>query len=212
MRVGKSPATAILGTHVPVVFLSIPVARPAREVPFILVTVVELVLLPVPSKEEPVEVTSPVRVPIVRAVARAVAVQALPDTLVWSHVLVPLEVPVTVPPPVAKSAPVKAVLNSARLPVIPTIDVWSPVFVPLNVPVAPSAIVIPLFCMSLPVVESNLAIALSVAEAGHTTSPVPHAVAAIVTVPELPVPPVVRVIFEPSMSCTLPPEDERVTV
>ena len=34
-----------------------------------------------------------------------------------------------------------------------------------------------LFCRSLPVVESNLAIALSVEEAGHTTSPVPLTVA-----------------------------------
>lgn len=79
LRVGKSPATAILGTHVAVVFFNIPVARPASEVPFILVTVVEFVLLPVPSKLEPVEVTSPVRVPIVLPVARAVAVVALPD-------------------------------------------------------------------------------------------------------------------------------------
>lgn len=37
-------------------------------------------------------------------------------------------------------------------------------------------------------------------------------VAAIVTVPALAVPPVVRVIFVPSMSCTLPPLAERVTV
>lgn len=50
---------------------------------------------------------------------------------------------------------------------------WSPVFVPLKVPVAPSAIVIPLFCMILPVVESYRAIALSVELAGQWTSPVP---------------------------------------
>ncbi len=100
MRVGKSPATAILGTHVVVVFFNIPVARPAREVPLILVTVVEFVLLPVPSKLEPALVTSPVRVPIVRAVCRAVAVQALPVTLVWSHVFVPerLSAEARVPP------------------------------------------------------------------------------------------------------------------
>lgn len=79
MSVGKSPATAILGTPVAVVFFSIPVARPAREVPFNLVTVVEFVLLPVPSKLEPVAVTSPVRVPIVLPVARAVAVLAFQD-------------------------------------------------------------------------------------------------------------------------------------
>ena len=36
-----------------------------------------------------------------------------------------------------------------------------------------SAIVAALFCMSLPEVVSNLAIALSAALAGHTTSPVP---------------------------------------
>lgn len=52
--------------------------------------VVALVLLAVPSKEEPAVVTSPVRVPIVLAFCRAVAVQALPDTLVWSPVFVPL--------------------------------------------------------------------------------------------------------------------------
>lgn len=40
----------------------------------------------------------------------------------------------------------------------------------------------------------------------------PPPVEAIVTVPALPVPPVVRVILEPSMSCTLPPLAERVTV
>lgn len=79
-----------------------------------------------PSNEEPALVPSPVIVPIVLPVARAVAVQALPETLVWSHV-----------------------------------------FVPLKVPVAQSAIVIPLFCMILPVVESKRAIALSVEEAGQ---------------------------------------------
>lgn len=129
------------------------------------------VLLAEPSKLEPALVASPVIVPIVLGVARAVAVQAFPDT-----------------------------------------DVWSPVFVQLRVPVAQSAIVIPLFWMSLPVVESYRAIALSVELAGHTTSPVPPAVAAIVTVPALPVPPVVRVILEPSMSCTLHPLAESVTV
>lgn len=45
------------------------------------------VLLAEPSKLEPALVTSPVAVPIVRAVCRAVAVQALPETLVWSQVL-----------------------------------------------------------------------------------------------------------------------------
>lgn len=87
---GRSEFTAILGTPVLVVFFNRPVARPAREVPFILVTVVELVLLPVPSKLEPVEVTSPVRVPIVRGVARAVAVQAFPVTVVWVVSMLPL--------------------------------------------------------------------------------------------------------------------------
>lgn len=89
-------------------------------------------MLAEPSKLEPALVTSPVAIPIVLAVCRAVAVHALPDTLVWSHVLVQLKVPV-----------------------------------------AQSAIVIPLFCMILPVVESYRAIALSVALAGQCTSPVP---------------------------------------
>lgn len=87
---GRSELTAILGTHVPVVFFNIPVASPAREVPLILVTVVELVLLLVPSNELPALVTSPVRVPIVRGVARAVAVHAFPDTLVWVVSMLPL--------------------------------------------------------------------------------------------------------------------------
>ncbi|MBA7584973.1 hypothetical protein ES708_26941 [subsurface metagenome] len=53
---------------------------------------------------------------------------ALPVISVWS----PVFVPVAVPPPVAKSAPVNAVLNSAKVPVIPTIEVWSPEFVPVK--------------------------------------------------------------------------------
>lgn len=52
-----------------------------------------LVLLAVPSNEDPALVTSPVAVPIVRAVCRAVAVQALPETEVWSHVLLQLVLP-----------------------------------------------------------------------------------------------------------------------
>lgn len=53
-------------------------------------------MLAVPSNEEPALVTSPVAVPIVLAVCRAVAVQALPVTLVWSPVLVPLVLLITV--------------------------------------------------------------------------------------------------------------------
>jgi len=83
LRVGKSPATAILGTHVVVVFFNIPVARPAREVPLILVTVVELVLLAEPSNELPALVTSPVRVPIVLAVVNLGA-----ETIVITGVVV----------------------------------------------------------------------------------------------------------------------------
>lgn len=67
--------------------------------------------------------------------------------------------------------------------------VWSPVFVPEELPeklvadILPlSSIVTLLFCISFPVVESKRAIALSVAEAGHTTSPVPLAVLLIVIV------------------------------
>lgn len=57
---------------------------------FTVARVYAFVLFAVPSNEEPALVTSPVAVPIVRAVCRAVAVQALPVTLVWSHVFVPL--------------------------------------------------------------------------------------------------------------------------
>ena len=74
---------AVSGTPVEAVVLPInwSCARLAilARVTALLAIVVELVLLPVPSKLEPVEVTSPVRVPIVLAVARVLAVVALPD-------------------------------------------------------------------------------------------------------------------------------------
>lgn len=56
---------------------------------FTVARVYALVLFAEPSNVEPALVTSPVAVPIVRAVCRAVAVQALPVTLVWSQVFVP---------------------------------------------------------------------------------------------------------------------------
>lgn len=68
------------------------------------------------------------------------------------------------------------------------------------------------FCISFPVVESKRAIALSVEDAGQTTSHEPLAVLAIVTTPSAPVPVVVSVILLPSTSFTLPPEAESVTV
>ena len=67
-RVGKSAATAMLGTPVVMVFLRMPVAKPARATPLILPTVVATV----PA----VEVTSPVRAGI-RA-ARRVPLARLP--------------------------------------------------------------------------------------------------------------------------------------
>lgn len=66
--------------------------------------------------------------------------------------------------------------------------------------------------MSFPVVVSYLAIALSVALAGHTTSPDHPPVLAIVTMPSALVPVVVSVIFEPSINCTDPPDADNVTV
>ena len=69
LSVGKSPATAMLGTPVVVVFLRMPVARPANDVPLILVTAA------VSAPVEPLAVTSPVML------------------MVWSPVLVPLLVP-----------------------------------------------------------------------------------------------------------------------
>lgn len=75
-----------------------------------------------------------------------------------------------------------------------------------------SAIVAALFCINLPVVLSNRAIALSVAEAGQTTSQLPLAVLAIVTTHADQVPVVVSVILLPSTSCTLHPVAERVIV
>lgn len=49
-------------------------------------------------------------------------------------------------------------------------------------------------------------------EAGQLKSPDHDAVDAIVTIPSSPVPVVVRVIFAPSTSFTLPPVADRVTV
>ena len=72
LSVGKSAATAMLGTPVVVVFINIPVARPAMEVPLICSTT----LAPC------VPVTSPAKLPVKEA--------AEPVTLVWSPVLVPL--------------------------------------------------------------------------------------------------------------------------
>lgn len=66
--------------------------------------------------------------------------------------------------------------------------------------------------MSFPVVVSNLAIALSVALAGQTTSPVPDAVDAIVTIQSAPVHVVVSVILDHSTNLILPPVAERVAV
>lgn len=68
------------------------------------------------------------------------------------------------------------------------------------------------FCKSFPVVVSNLATALSVAEAGQTTSPDQPHVLAIVTIQSALVPVVVRVIPDHSTNCTLPPVADSVTV
>lgn len=59
---------------------------------------------------------------------------------------------------------------------------------------------------------SNLGISLSVADAGHTTSPLHPPVLAIVIIPSALVPVVVRVIPVPSTSFTLPPVADRVAV
>lgn len=56
-----------------------------------------------------------------------------------------------------------------ELPEIATVLYFPPVISPVV-----SAIVTAEFCISFQVVASNLATALSVAEAGHTTSPVPQ--------------------------------------
>jgi hypothetical protein len=66
--------------------------------------------------------------------------------------------------------------------------------------------------MSFPVVVSYLGTALSVALAGHTTSPDHPPVLAIVIIPSAPVPVVVRVIPDHSTNWTLPPVADRVTV
>ena len=54
LRVGKSAATAMLGTPVPVVFFRIPVVNPANEVPLIFTTVTA-------TEPDPLAVASPVR-------------------------------------------------------------------------------------------------------------------------------------------------------
>lgn len=99
----------------------------------------------------PTEVTCPVRFAFV------VTVAAFPEILVWS----PVFVPDTAVVPVTASVGVE-VQEIATVLYFPA--VMSPVV---------SAMVAALFCMSFPVVVSNRAIALSVAEAGQTTSPVP---------------------------------------
>lgn len=66
--------------------------------------------------------------------------------------------------------------------------------------------------MSFPVVVSYLAIALSVALAGHTTSPDHPPVLAIVTMPSALVPVVVRVIPDHSTNLILHPVAESVAV
>lgn len=83
-----------------------------------------------------------------------VTVQAFPDIFVWSPVFAPLTVVV----------PVTANVGVA-LPDIATVLYFHAVMSPVV-----SAIVAALFCINLPVVLSNRAIALSVAEAGQTTS------------------------------------------
>jgi hypothetical protein len=92
--VGKSPATAIEGAPVVVVFFRMPVARPARDTPLIFPTVVETVLT--------VLVTSPVsagiravgRVPLLMFVATVVSVvaEAANETLfVFVQVIAPVD-------------------------------------------------------------------------------------------------------------------------
>ena len=93
------------------------------------------------------------------------------------------------------------VLQLVAVEVILDNDIWSKSFK-----------VAQLLCINFPVVVSNLAIALSVALAGHTTSPEPLAVLAIVTIPSAPVPVVVRVILLHSTSLILPPVADRVAV
>lgn len=125
-----------------------------------------------------------------------VTVQAFPDIFVWSPVFAPLTVVV----------PVTANVGVA-LPDIATVLYFHAVMSPVV-----SAIVAALFCINLPVVLSNRAIALSVAEAGQTTSQLPLAVLAIVTTHSDQVPVVVSVMLAPSTSCTLHPVAERVIV
>ena len=70
--VGKSPATAILGTPVDVVFFRMPVASPERLTPFIFTTVTAPDTAAEPSNAVVVNVASPVP-EIVRAVVSVAA-------------------------------------------------------------------------------------------------------------------------------------------
>ena len=76
-----------------------------------------------------------------------------------------------------------------------------------------SSIVAALFCINFQVVASNLAIALSVALAGQTTSQLqlPHELAIVIIQSAL-VPVVVRVILLPSTNLILQPVADRVAV
>ena len=119
LSVGKSPATAIDGTPVVVVFLSIPVARTAKDVPFILTTVAAF----------PTDVTSPVKLALVVTVVASVALAALPP--IDSPLAVPVRFVATplegVPnaPPLTTGAPAeptftaRAVATPVPRPVIP---------------------------------------------------------------------------------------------
>jgi hypothetical protein len=133
-NVGKSAATAIEGTPVPVVFLRIPVPNEDINVPLIFVTVA-------------------VRTPVLLAAVTSPVIE-----MVWSPVFVPLELPLKLEPdnaPVAEIVPVETTeLNLPELAVVAPIADPS-IGTPLIVPPVPAVMDTP--AIEPPVIETLLA-------------------------------------------------------
>ena len=128
-RVGKSTATAILGTPVPVVFFKIPVARPASEVPFIFTTV--RAVAPVASPVWVAFVTSP----LYRALTASSPVLVLDRvaTAVFASIpsaITPAPIEVTLPTLVTTPVRLAFVVTVAALPVISPAMALVNVFIP----------------------------------------------------------------------------------
>ena len=192
------PVGVVMFGEVPRTVAPVPVevVAPVPPLPTARVPVTPGVTLAVPLNEA-VEVEARL-VRKVLAFASAVAVPALPVTVVWSPVFVP-DVLASRVSSAATSTPstspsfksTLSIVTPEAAPVSPIVFVNRPpvaaiLMFPLPGPAFPatasepsSEIVAPEFCTNLPVVLSNLAMALSVELAGPTTSPEPAGVAKV---------------------------------